>query len=306
MCRALMPGDEESMSDEAIWETLPVSSLQLDSSVSLSFYEYIGFLMRNNIDLASHGSLFLKRNCTNVLLACALELDLLYMAQSVGASKCFTSLLSISHQWFFTIPLVFSDLPTIFRIAECFTFLVSTKWYNLMIHRRPSHGEASSSTAIRYRDWNSGLLLSSIEDHDQDRLCSLQDIGGHIMKIPIVVFQVLLCMRLEGTPPSARHIPILAVFLPLFLLQGAAILYSFSRLVEKLVFLLHNGTIDSRYLRISSNVHDFFAFVHRGSRLLGWWSIDEGSREEQAHLFHAEETGYFSTSSKTLDIYLMS
>uniref|UniRef100_A0A2P2L969 Protein binding protein n=1 Tax=Rhizophora mucronata TaxID=61149 RepID=A0A2P2L969_RHIMU len=25
MCRALMPGDEESLSDEAIWETLPVS-----------------------------------------------------------------------------------------------------------------------------------------------------------------------------------------------------------------------------------------------------------------------------------------
>nr|DAD35249.1 TPA_asm: hypothetical protein HUJ06_005889 [Nelumbo nucifera] len=25
MCRALMPGDEESISDEAIWETLPVS-----------------------------------------------------------------------------------------------------------------------------------------------------------------------------------------------------------------------------------------------------------------------------------------
>lgn len=24
MCRALMPGDEETMSDEAIWETLPV------------------------------------------------------------------------------------------------------------------------------------------------------------------------------------------------------------------------------------------------------------------------------------------
>jgi hypothetical protein len=23
MCRALMPGDEESMTDEAIWETLP-------------------------------------------------------------------------------------------------------------------------------------------------------------------------------------------------------------------------------------------------------------------------------------------
>lgn len=29
MCKALMPGDEESMSDEAIWETLPVSFLVL-------------------------------------------------------------------------------------------------------------------------------------------------------------------------------------------------------------------------------------------------------------------------------------
>jgi hypothetical protein len=30
MCRALMPGDEESMSDEAIWETLPVSLTLVD------------------------------------------------------------------------------------------------------------------------------------------------------------------------------------------------------------------------------------------------------------------------------------
>lgn len=29
MCRALMPGDEERMTDEAIWEALPVSSLDL-------------------------------------------------------------------------------------------------------------------------------------------------------------------------------------------------------------------------------------------------------------------------------------
>lgn len=25
MCKALLPGDDESMSDDAIWETLPVS-----------------------------------------------------------------------------------------------------------------------------------------------------------------------------------------------------------------------------------------------------------------------------------------
>jgi hypothetical protein len=67
-----------------------------------------------------------------------------------------------------------------------------------MIHRPPTHGEASSSsTAIRYRDWESGLVLPSLEDHEQERLCGLPDIGGHFMKIPLVVFQVLLCMRLE-------------------------------------------------------------------------------------------------------------
>jgi len=27
-------------------------------------------------------------------------------------------------------------------------------------------------------------------------------------------------------------------------------------------------------------------------RLLGWWSIDEGSKEEQARLFYTESTGY--------------
>lgn len=36
MCRALMPGDEESMTDEAIWETLPVSFLS-ESLLGISF-----------------------------------------------------------------------------------------------------------------------------------------------------------------------------------------------------------------------------------------------------------------------------
>lgn len=50
---------------------------------------------------------------------------------------------------------------------------------------------------IRYLDWNSGLVVSSDEDQHQSRLCDLQDIGGHIMKIPLVGFQILLFMRLE-------------------------------------------------------------------------------------------------------------
>ncbi|XP_008782280.2 uncharacterized protein LOC103701851 isoform X1 [Phoenix dactylifera] len=240
MCRALMPGDEESMSDEAIWETLP--------------HFWVAISM--------------------VFMIAATTFTLLKISGDVGALG-----------WW--------DLFINFGIAECFAFLVCTKWSNPMIHSQPHHAEASSSsTAIRYHDWNSGLVLPSIEDHDQDRLCGLQDIGGHIMKIPLVAFQVLLCMRLEGTPPSAQYIPILALFLPMFLLQGAGVLFAISRLVQKLVLLLHSGSVSNRYLTISSSAHDCFAFLHHGSRLLGWWSIDEGSKEEQARFFHAEATSY--------------
>lgn len=87
--------------------------------------------------------------------------------------------------------------PAFCSIAECFAFLVCTKWSNPVIHRNSRTREASSSSnAIRYLDWNSGLVVSS-DDQSHDRMCSLQDIGGHIMKVPIIGFQILLCMRLE-------------------------------------------------------------------------------------------------------------
>jgi hypothetical protein len=43
MCKALMPGDEESMSDEAIWETLPV---RLYICNYFNFHVLIWFLYR--------------------------------------------------------------------------------------------------------------------------------------------------------------------------------------------------------------------------------------------------------------------
>lgn len=166
-----------------------------------------------------------------------------------------------------------------------------------MIHRNSHTSEAgSSSTTIRYRDWNSGLVLSSEEDQYQDGMCGLQDLGGHIMKVPIVGFQVLLCMRLEvyfilvvimatfwiiledvlwqihsgftfqGTPPSARDIPIPVLFSPIFLLQGAGVLFSASRLIEKIVLLLRSGAETGSYFTYSSRVHDCFGFLHHGSR----------------------------------------
>lgn len=239
MCKALLPGDDDSISDEAIWETLP----HFWVAISMVFF------------------------------VAATVFTLLKLSGDVGALG-----------WW--------DLFINYGIAECFAFLVCTKWSNPMIHRTSRTREASSSSsAIRYLDWNSGLVVSS-EEQLQDRMCSLQDIGGHIMKIPIIGFQVLLCMRLEGTPASARNIPLPVLFSPLFVLQGAGVLFAASRLVEKLVILLRGGTGTGRYFAFSSRVRDCFGFLDHGSRLLGWWSIDEGSREERAKLFQNGASGY--------------
>ncbi|KAI3440534.1 RING-type domain-containing protein [Psidium guajava] len=240
MCRALMPGDDESTSDEAIWETLP----HFWVAISMIFF------------------------------VAATVFTLLKLCGDVGALG-----------WW--------DLFINFGIAECFACLVCTKWSNPIIHRNSCIREPSSSSAtITYHDWNSGLVVSSTENQNEDRLCGLPEIGGHIMKLPIIGFQVLLCMRLEGTPAGARYIPVPILFSPLFLLQGTAVLFAASRLVERIVLLLRSGACAGRYLIYSSRVHDSLAFLHHGSRLLGWWSIDEGSREEQARLFQEGASGY--------------
>ncbi|CAA0818405.1 Transmembrane Fragile-X-F-associated protein [Striga hermonthica] len=163
MCKALLPGDDESMNDEAIWETLP------------HFWVAISMVF------------FVAATLFTLLKLCG-DIDAL--------------------GWW--------DLFINYGIAECFAFLVCTKWSNPVIHRNSqTREESSSSNTIRYLDWTNGLVVS--EDHSQDRMCGLQDIGGHLMKIPIIVFQVLLCMRLEV------HI-IMALLLPLYYLTSFIII----------------------------------------------------------------------------------
>jgi hypothetical protein len=106
----------------------------------------------------------------------------------------------------------------------------------------------------------------------------------------------------QGTPASAQYIPIFALFSPLFILQGAGVLFALARLMEKVVLLLRNGPVSPNYLTASSKVRDCFSFLHRGSRLLGWWSIDEGSKEEQARLFYTESTGYLSVRLRSVSL----
>ncbi|XP_027361452.1 uncharacterized protein LOC113869359 [Abrus precatorius] len=193
------------------------------------------------------------------------------------------------------------DLFVNFGIAQCFAFLVCTKWHNPTIHEICHISEHSSSFTVRYLDCDRGIVVSSdVEDSQQNTYCNLQDIGGHLMKIPFIGFQLLLFMHLAETPTSAKNIPMWVIFSPLFLLQGAGVLFASYRLVEKIVLLLYSGDVPTTYTTIASKVRDCFGFFHHGSRFLGWWSIDEGSREELARLYCADNSGYNTFSPDTV------
>lgn len=141
-------------------------------------------------------------------------------------------------------------------------------------------------------------MVSDEDDHQSSGICNPQEIGGHFLKIPFIGFQIMLFMRLEGTPPGAEHIPFLILFAPLLLIQGAGVLFAAYRLVEKIVLLLSIGAGSGRYFAVTSKARDYFEFLYRGSRLLGWWSIDEGSSEERARLYCAGGPGYNTFSAE--------
>ncbi|KAG2319766.1 hypothetical protein Bca52824_012979 [Brassica carinata] len=105
-----------------------------------------------------------------------------------------------------------------------------------------------------------------------------------------------------GTPERAKDISISVLFSPLFLLQGLGILFAASKLIEKIVVLLRGEAGPGFYFRFSSRAHDCLGFLHHGSRLLGWWSIDEGNREEQARLYIDGESGYNTFSGHPPEI----
>ncbi|KAK6134094.1 hypothetical protein DH2020_032191 [Rehmannia glutinosa] len=194
------------------------------------------------------------------------------------------------------------DVAALGCVAECFAFLICTKWYNPAIHRR-SHltaAASSSSMNMRYLSWNNGFLVSSEEDHQENRMCSLQDIGGHVMKIPFIGFQVMLFMYLEGTPPAAKYIRFHFCFLLFFCCKELDFCLQYIDFSEKITLLIHDETDTGSTFRLPATAYDYMGFLRRGSRLLGWWSIDEGSREEQARLYSAYESGYNTFSPDTV------
>ncbi|MFS7972266.1 putative transcription factor C2H2 family [Helianthus anomalus] len=196
------------------------------------------------------------------------------------------------------------DVFLYFGIAECFVFLVCTKWCNPLTHTNSQiRVGSSSSRAIRYLDWNSDITEST-EDISENRLCGLQDTVCVVMKILIVGFQILLCMHLEGKPAAARLVPLPVVFSPVLLVQGLGVLFATSNLVEKIL----PGVGTRIYFTYATRARDSLGCLQRRFRLFGrwstevlrrWstkvlrrWSTEEVSREEQTRNNHNGSSGY--------------
>uniref|UniRef100_A0A0E0ES32 RING-type domain-containing protein n=1 Tax=Oryza meridionalis TaxID=40149 RepID=A0A0E0ES32_9ORYZ len=98
--------------------------------------------------------------------------------------------------------------------------------------------------------------------------------------------------RLPGTPSNAKFFPLRAVFLPILLLQVTTVSFAIWIFFERLVTKLRAKKITDGYISFSSKIDELFMMMQHGSRLIAWWSIDEDSKEEQAHLCYANNSGY--------------
>eukprot|EP00250_Pteridium_aquilinum_P016093 c22936_g1_i1 orf=986-2317(+) len=245
MCRALMPSDEESMTDEAIWETLP----HFWVAVSMVFF------------------------------IAATMFTLLKLCGDVHALG-----------WW--------DLFINFGIAEGFAFLVCTKWTNPSIQSR-AHFSRTGLAQSRRNSVGESSTSGGESSEESEGFCGLENLGGHLMKVPVLVFQILLCMKLEGTPQHAKQMSLVVVFIPILVVQGVAIFFSLFKFAETSILLLRSrdNATTGEYIPHFNKVHDLFGFLDHGSRLLGWWSIDECSQEERARLWDGDTTSGYDTFS---------
>ncbi|EPS57975.1 hypothetical protein M569_16842 [Genlisea aurea] len=162
------------------------------------------------------------------------------------------------------------DLFVNYCVAECFVFLVSTKWYAPSSQRLSDIAAATSSSAeSRYLETQNTLL--GPDPPQNITLRRIRDIGIYLVAILFLVF--------EGTPPGAKNIPIPVIFSPLLLLQGCWFLYTVYMIFGNISQLIHHGTGFRLHLSSYSNVGFF-----------GCWSIDE--RSEHSHLYSEGETRY--------------
>jgi hypothetical protein len=86
--------------------------------------------------------------------------------------------------------------------------------------------------------------------------------------IPIVCSSSLstISLLLQGTPSNAHFIPMRAIFLPIILLQVAALSFAVWRFFDRLLTKLQDGIISQGHISVSSKVNELFMMIQYGSR----------------------------------------
>ncbi|XP_010537076.1 PREDICTED: uncharacterized protein LOC104811911 isoform X1 [Tarenaya hassleriana] len=116
ICRTLMPGDEETMSDEAIWETLPHFWVSISMVFFIAATTFTLLKLCGDVAALGWWDLFVNFGYISFFFLSSWTILFLPLNFSPPSRKIFFLLF--------------------YRIAECFAFLVCTKWSNPSIHRK--------------------------------------------------------------------------------------------------------------------------------------------------------------------------
>lgn len=285
MCMVLMPGEDEDMTDEALWETLPHFAI----AVAMVFFmaaTIFGILKVTDIDDEvmddiDWWTLFVDL-CVGEFFAFLLCTK--WVNPHAPPRPALTPL-SPSHA-ISVLPSFLPSLPS--SLSSPATPLLSSTDTTTPESGGIQEDATSAPPARSAQEENPSAATegrsprserSDDSDSSPDFSCGAPEIGGHFMKAGVVFFQLLLCMRLEGQPGWAASMPYWILFSPLFVVQLAAVASGALQLVEAL--LLRYSSVLGQVASVVAREYDPFMFVTRGMRLAGWWWRDDEAKEEQ-------------------------
>eukprot|EP00270_Netrium_digitus_P013462 TRINITY_DN4479_c0_g1_i2.p1 TRINITY_DN4479_c0_g1~~TRINITY_DN4479_c0_g1_i2.p1 ORF type:complete len:505 (+),score=130.56 TRINITY_DN4479_c0_g1_i2:183-1697(+) len=274
MCMVLMPGEEDNMTDEALWETLPHFAIAVSMVFFLAATAFTVLKLAGNIDVLDWWDLVVNF-CIGEFFAFLLCIRWTnpLVASPPSRSTAADAALGASGS---TTPLLGSSSGN----REGGTWDSSTA----------AGGSSPSGPAGGVERVISNAASSHGDDDFGELACGMPEFGGHVMKAALICFQILVCMRLEREPEWVMDLPLVVIFSPLLLVQGLLLLSSLITLLQNV--LICYGSEWGRMLANFMQEYDPSGLVTRGMRLAGWWSMDEEIKEERHGLSSSFFPGY--------------
>eukprot|EP00897_Mesotaenium_endlicherianum_P002069 jgi/Mesen1/1890/ME000143S00939 len=257
MCMVLMPGEDDNMTDEALWETLPhfAVAVSMVFFMAASIFSVLKLSGQPCCPVDLIGEFFAFLLCmkwTNPHAPVAARLNSqsplpVLAAQGAGGGQLAPSAPSPAPTA--STPLLSSVLgpgagPPNSQLGES--------------------GDSQNSARSPRSDVGSDSSAADSEEEMSEFACGLPEIGGHLIKAGVVVFQVLLCMHLEGQPGWAKKMPMGVLFCPLLVVQVAALMSAAVQLAE-CALLAYSADMGAR-LAAATKEHDPCSFLTRGMR----------------------------------------